>query len=125
MNTYSEVIMYDDNKKMAKYLLSLVLLFTIFIILNSRIEIYDSKNVFIKDNEIYLTCTNNCMHLLAKNNILINGKKYKFRAIWFGENIYKIILNKKIKNIKTVKTYKGSVSTLQSFLNILRTKGET
>lgn len=126
MNTYKEVQDYEINKNKKFILLFTLLLFVIIIASSIKIYIYDDKDIVIKDNEIYATCINNCTHLFTSNKILINGRIHHFKGIWLDKNTCKIVLeDNQEKNIKEAKLYKGSISTLKSFLNILRTKGET
>ena len=126
MESYKEINIY--NIKNNKYMLVIIILILLLIIYSTmKTPIYSSKNITVSDNKIYVKTDNTYIANHRKDLLLINNKKYKFRAVWLDKDTYSILLNKKkyVSENDNIKLYKGSVSLLKSFLNILRTKGET
>ena len=126
MESYKEINIYNINNY--KYMLVIIILILLLIIYSTtKTSIYSSENITVKDNKIYVKKNNTYTVTHGKNLLLINNKKYKFRVVWLDKDTYSVLLNKKkyVSTNDNIKLYKGSVSLLKSFLNILRTKGET
>lgn len=126
MESYTEINIYNINNY--KYMLVIIILILLLIIYSTtKTSIYSSENITVSDNKIYVKKNNTYTVNHRKNLLLINNKKYKFRVVWLDKDTYNVLLNKKkyVSTNDNIKLYKGSVSLLKSFLNILRTKGET
>jgi len=126
MESYKEINIYNINNY--KYMLVIIILILLLIIYSTtKTSIYSSKNITVSDNKIYVKTDNTYIANHRKDLLLINNKKYKFRVVWLDKDTYSVLLNKKkyVSTNDNIKLYKGSVSLLKSFLNILRTKGET